>query len=268
MDECIGRTIIALHEAEAFHRVEELDRALGLFTRELALRATPTHGAPATIATTIIAATITAKATTAVVAARLTRRAAIVDRHRFAIDLDFGCRDLAATIDEREAQRLTFSQASQPGLFDRGDMNENIFAAIIANDKAKAFLTVEKFDDARAFTDDLCWHRWRAWRAAPAETAAGKSAATTTTETITAAATAAEAITATAAGTVIAAPGIATIIIVTEAVALISAAPATFPAAPSIETHARCNFLEFFVRPTNIKSQRRTKDAWYFSAKP
>src|SRR3546814_15038729 len=48
MYKSIGLTIIALNKAEAFHSIEELDRATRLFSRELALGSTiiPTKAAP------------------------------------------------------------------------------------------------------------------------------------------------------------------------------------------------------------------------------
>src|SRR3546814_455943 len=45
VNERIVLPIVALNEAEALHRVEELDRATGLFARKLALRTTGTAGA-------------------------------------------------------------------------------------------------------------------------------------------------------------------------------------------------------------------------------
>ncbi|WP_374146635.1 hypothetical protein [Sphingomonas sp. 28-63-12] len=71
-------------------------------------------------------------------------------------------------------------------------MHEHILTAVIANDEAKALLTVEKFDDACAFANHLGRH------ATPGATATGaaKAAATAAAEST---ATTAEAITAAAA---------------------------------------------------------------------
>src|ERR1043166_6518021 len=41
---------------------------------------------------------------------------------------------------------------------DRRDVNENIFAPVIANDETKSLLRIEEFDDAFAFADDLRRH--------------------------------------------------------------------------------------------------------------
>src|ERR671912_345981 len=52
VDERIGLPVIALDEAEAFHRVEELDRAAGFLAGQLALRAAvAAAGAPAVAVT-------------------------------------------------------------------------------------------------------------------------------------------------------------------------------------------------------------------------
>src|SRR3546814_14195172 len=88
MHEGIGLSVIALDEAEAFHRVEELDRAGRLLPGGLPLRA-----AAATIAVA------------------LPRGAAILDRHRLAVDLEIGRRNAHTAIDQREVERLAFGKA-------------------------------------------------------------------------------------------------------------------------------------------------------------
>src|SRR3546814_2166132 len=90
MHEGIGLAVIALDEAEAFHRVEELDRAGRLLPGELPLRA-----AAATIAVA------------------LPRGAAILDRHRLAVDLEIGRRNAPTAIDQREVERLAFGKRSE-----------------------------------------------------------------------------------------------------------------------------------------------------------
>src|SRR5690348_5535321 len=67
------------------------------------------------------------------------------DRKRFAVDAQIGRRDAAAAIDERELERLAVGQIGQAGLLDRGDVNEHILAAVIADDEAEALLRVEEF---------------------------------------------------------------------------------------------------------------------------
>jgi hypothetical protein len=233
MHEGIRLAVIALNEAEALHRVEELDRTRSLFAGELTRRRAATGGA------------------TAFTGFAITRRAAIFDGHRLAIDLQVRRRNAATAIDEREFQRLSFGKAGETGLFDCGDVNENVLTAIIANDEAEALLAVEEFDDALAFADHLGRHA-AAGTAASATTTATETAAAASTaaaEAITAAEAAAtatetvataKAITATATETVTAAAeaaaAIATEAFVTEAVALVLAAALTAP--PSIETHA------------------------------
>ena len=151
--ERIGLTIIALNEAEAFHGVEEFDRTTGAFARKLTLRRAATLGC-----------------TTKAACTRFAWGCAIGHRERFALDFQIRRRNLAAAIDEGEAQRLSFGKADKACLFDRADVNKHVFGAIIAHDKAEALLRVEEFYDAGAFTDDLCRHA--ATRAAPGTRAA------------------------------------------------------------------------------------------------
>ena len=236
VNEGVGLSVIALNEAEALHRVEELHRAGATLASQLTLRRTAA-----------IATTETAGAASRTFAA-LARRAAIFHRHWFAIDLKIGCGHAATTIDQSELKRLTFGQAGEARLLDSTDMHKHIFAAIIADDETEALLAVEEFDDAFAFADDLGWHTAATTAATAtaraAETATGgpgrsKAATTAAAEAITTAAaetiatTAAKAIAATAEAITA-----ATEIIVAEAVALVSATPTALSAASSIETHA------------------------------
>ena len=252
MDKRIGLTVIALDEAEALHGVEEFDRSGRLLTGELTLRTTTARAAAIT---TTIAAT---KAATF----RTWFARTVFDGHRLAVDLQFGRRNLAPTINQREPKWLTFSQANEPRLLHSRDMNEHIFAAVIAHDETEAFLAVEEFYDTSAFTDDLGRHRRARSTAATATTAAKATASaaaaaktvTTATETVTAPATA-ETIAA-------ACSSISTIAVVTEAVALVPAAPAALTATPFIKTHALSDFPEFIVRKS-IEPKHRTMGTWY-----
>jgi hypothetical protein len=137
-------------------------------------------------------------------------------------------------------------------------VHEHILAAVIAHDEAEAFLTVEEFDDAGAFADDLGRHAAacaaacttaKAATAAAAETTAASTAAaeaiaaataTATAESVATAAATAEAITAAAAAKPVAAAAKAAVetAFTAETIALIAPAPATVPAASFIETHA------------------------------
>ncbi len=224
--EGIGLAVIALNEAEALHCVKELDRAGRLFPGQLALRPAATGGAFA--------------------------RRTLLHRDRLAFDLQVGRRNATATIDQRETKRLAFGKTGQPGLLDRADVHEHVFAAIVADDEAETLLRVEEFDDARAFANDLGRH-------APTGTAAAATAETAAAATAEAIATTAESVAATEAVT--AAEAIATAKAATEAVttaeaaikaaiaetvALVPAAPAAITAAPFIETHA---LFVFPVRP-------------------
>jgi hypothetical protein len=250
MNKRIGLTVIALNEAEAFHSVEELDRAARTFAGKLTLRSA-----------------ITCRGATAETAGAwftcFTRRAAIGHRKGFAIDLQIGRRNLAAAIDQGEAQRLTFGQTCQAGLLDCADVNEHIFATIVTHDKAEALLSIEELYNAGAFANDLGRHAATAaasTRATAAETAAAASTAAeaaATAEAITAAATAetvaaTKAAAATAEAITAAAKTAATLfcvsaeILVAETVPLVLAAPA----ATSIKTHA---LLVTFASPIELR---------------
>jgi hypothetical protein len=236
MDKCIRLSVITLNKAKAFHRVEEFDRSSRLFTRQLTLWATAITAATKTTASAAIR-TITA----------LTWRAATGYGHWFAFNLKIGCRNLATTINQRETKWLTVGKTRKTCLLNRRDMHKNIFAAIIANNKAKTFLRIKEFNDTSAFTNNLCWHCWATRGTAAAKTAA--TACTATTETVTAAESAAT----------------AAILIVTETIPLISAAPAAITATPFIETHAKINFPQnspacyynFACRTNNTKLWHR-----------
>jgi hypothetical protein len=223
VDECIGLSIIALNEAKAFHRVEELDRAAGFFAGQFA--------------------TVAATAATFARRIAVARWATVGHRHRFAVDLQIGRRNLAATVDQREAERLPFGQARQTGLLDRRDVDKHVFTAIITDDKAKALLPVEEFYDARAFANDLCRHATTGTAATTAETttaAAAETTATATAESV--AATAAKAITATtepvAATAAAEAASVTAAAFIAKAITLVASASAAISAATLIETHA------------------------------
>ena len=228
MHERIGLAVIALNEAEALHRVEELDRAGCLFPSQLTLWSAGAGAAGTTTGGTRASVTIA-------------RRAAVLDGHWFAINFQISRRNAATTINEREAQRLTLSQTRQPGLLDRTDVHEHIFAAIIANDKAKALLPVEEFDDAGAFPNNLGGHAATAATATGAAKAAAAEAIATATEAI---AATAKAITATTESVTATKAAVETAF--AKTIALVFAAPAAIPAAPFIETHA---LFVFPVRP-------------------
>jgi hypothetical protein len=186
---------------------------------------------------------------------------AALNWHRIAFDSQIGRGNASAAIDERELERLTVGEVGETRLLDRGDMDEYVFSAIIANDEAKALLRVEEFDDAFAFANDLGRHsaatataaaEATASTAAAAETAAAAAEAAAVTITAAsaavAAATAAESTTpaAVAAALFESAAGELTAEIITtaETIALVAAAAAAIPLAPSIETHACPNFRE------------------------
>ncbi|MBB6124950.1 hypothetical protein FHS92_002703 [Sphingobium subterraneum] len=156
MHKCVGLAIIALNEPEALHRIEEFDCAARALTGQLTLRTTIATG--------------TAETTRS---PWLTRRAAIGHGQGLAFNLEIRRGNLTAPINEGETQRLPLGKTGQTRLFDRADVHEHIFRAIIANDKAEALLTVKEFYDASAFPDDLRRH-------APTCAATATAEATTT----------------------------------------------------------------------------------------
>src|SRR3546814_14856689 len=95
MAEGIGLAVIALNEAEALPRVEELHRALDALASGLALMAP---------ATTRRAAAIT-------VAEASCR--ALLDGKRFALDLQFDGRHAAVALAQGKLKRLPFGEAGQ-----------------------------------------------------------------------------------------------------------------------------------------------------------
>jgi hypothetical protein len=221
--ESVRLAVITRDEAEALHRIEELDRARSALTRQFALRSS-----------------------------RLCR-----NFDHITDDLKIGCRNLPAAIDEVEFELLTFGQAFETRAFDCADVNEHILATVFTLDEAEAFLTVEELYDTLAGADNLGRHA-AATRAAEAATAAAaraaaeaaaitaaEAAAITAAKAATIAAAEAAAIATAKAATVAAAEaaaksaaataaavGIKTTF-VAESVALVSAATAP----PSVKTH-------------------------------
>lgn len=148
VDKGIRLIVIACDETKAFGCIEEFDCARGALACQLTMAA------------------CTARGFTAILT-----RSMVFDRHRFALDLQIDSGHLAIAFDERETERLTRCQALQSRLLNRADVNEDIFAAIVARDKAKTLAGIEKFDCALAFANDLRRH--------PATASATEAAATT-----------------------------------------------------------------------------------------
>jgi hypothetical protein len=125
-------------------------------------------------------------------------------------------------------------------------VDEHVFTAIVTDDEAEALLTVEEFDDALAFANDLGGHA-ASTAAAATEATATVAAAKAATAAEAAAVSAAEAApitaetatestaVATEAATESTAVATTIKIVVAETVALVLAAPA---AATSVKTHA------------------------------
>jgi hypothetical protein len=137
-------------------------------------------------------------------------------------------------------------------------VDEDVLAAIIADNEAEPLLRIEEFDDALAFSDDLWRHSAATAATAAAEATAAAAAAAVTaaaaaiTATAAAAAAAAESATVTIAAAASAAAAVAAtflepyriaeFLFAEETIALVPTASAAVSFAPSIETHACSNF--------------------------
>ncbi len=221
MDERIGLAIIAGYEANALHRIEELDRSASLFAGQLTLW----------------------------------RFGTFFDSDHIAHNLKVAGRNLAAAIDQVEFEFLPFGQTFKAGAFDRADVHKHILAAAFLLNEAETLVRVEELHHAFAGSNDLGRHS-AATAASTATTAAAEAAATTTA----AEATAALAITTEAVSTAepvsaaATAEGIKTF--VAKSIALV-AAPA---AAPSIETHKPKRTFDSPLknRPGSVDESRRS----------
>jgi len=210
VNERIGLPIITRDKAEALHRVEELDRAGGLFAGELPLR----------------------------------RGRFGCNRDHVADNLQIGRRNLSAAIDQVELQLLTFGQTFKSCAFDCADVHEHVFAAVFTLNEAKALLGVEELYDAFASANDLGRHSAAAacttaaaWATKAATAAAARATkATTAACAITAAKAAAAASPIAAAKTpaITAAKTATTTAAAAEAAAIIASAAATAAAETTV----------------------------------
>jgi hypothetical protein len=244
VNEHIGLSIITLNKAEALHRIEEFDNTRGLFASEFALGASATAARSTTEASSTTAA---AEAATIRAIRPLRAFATLLHRQRFAVDLQIGCRNFAAPVDQCIFERLSVSEACKASLFDRRNMHENIRRAVFRSDKTKALARIEEFDCTLAFANHLGWHlRTRGTATSAKATAAAAAKAIST------AATATKAITAAAAGTETAAAATkaistaaakaitatTTAAVIAEAFKPVASAPSAITAPSFIETHA------------------------------
>jgi hypothetical protein len=161
MHESVFLAVIAGDESKALHRIEELDRAGGLFAGKLALRRARRHG------------------------------------NNVADNLQVGSGNFPASIDQVELQFLPFGEPFEAGAFDLADVDEHVFTAFVALDEAKALLDVEEFYLALAGADNLRGHSATTTAAAIARRAATTAATETATATAEAAAAATASVVAT-----------------------------------------------------------------------
>jgi hypothetical protein len=109
----------------------------------------------------------------------------------FTINDQIGCRDLAATIHQREFEWLSFCQTRKSGLLNSADVHEHIVGTVIHLDEAETLLAIEKFDYSFAGANDLRGHWWStsgttgSAEAAAATCAAAESATRTSAAKIT-----------------------------------------------------------------------------------
>jgi hypothetical protein len=244
--ETVGTAIVALDETKALRAVEELDLARRTLTGQLPART-------------------------------LRPLSRSIDGEMFAGDLQLGRGNAAIAVNQGEGESLPGSKPFEAGLFDRTDVNEHIFFAVITSDEAEALVPVEEFDDASAFANHLGRHlRARsavetttaAATIAAAETATRTSAATIAAGTTTAAAKAAAvtiaeatarpstteiaAAKAAAARSIAEAATAAVEVTATEIVALTAPTMTTFAATAAfpVKTHAPTNTR--IVRPAQL----------------
>src|SRR5690606_32020523 len=142
--ECVFLAVITSDEAEALHRIEELDRAGSLVAGQLALRA----------------------------------RSLLLNRDHVANDLQIGCGNLPTAIHEVELQFLPFSKTFETRALYLADVNEHVLTTFVALDEAEALLRVEEFYLALAGTDNLGGHSAAATTAAARATTAEAIATT------------------------------------------------------------------------------------------
>jgi hypothetical protein len=243
VNEHIGLSVVALHKAEALHRVEEFNNARCLFAGQFALGTSTAAARSTTEASSTAAA---AEAATVRAIRPLGPFATLLHGHRFAVDLQIGCRNFATPVNQGIFERLSVSEASKTSLFDRRNMHENIRRAVFRSDKTKAFARIEEFDCTLAFANHLGWHLRTRGTATSAKAAAAAakaiSTAATAAKTIAAAATGTEtAAAATKAISTAAAKAIAattTAAVIAEAFKPVASAPSAITAPSFIETHA------------------------------
>jgi hypothetical protein len=258
VNEGICLAIITSDEAEALRRVEELHCARRAFARQFTTAARGAASAWCFIT--------------------ITTWCEFFNWHWLAFDLQIDGGDFAVAFNEGEAERLARSQTGEADLFHSADVNEDVFAAIIAGHKAEALASIEELYAAGAFTDNLCGHT--ATTVAAAEAAAAATATVAAAEAAAAAATiaaaeAAATVTITAAEaattTVIAETAtVATTIAVTAegcrfetletTPKIIAPAASTVTTAIFVETHWLL-FAFSTSTPHSIGALRRTEDA-------
>jgi hypothetical protein len=142
-------------------------------------------------------------------------------------------------------------------------VDEHVVSAVIADNEAETLLRIEEFDDAFALADDLRRHSASAAAAKTAAAAAAEAAASATIAAAVAIATAAATESATVTKTAAAAEAAAFLvtaeflkIVFAETIALVAAAPAAIPLAPSVETHNRPNSICPQTSETNALGQK------------
>jgi len=203
--ERIRLAVITRDEAEALHRVKELDRTRSLLARQLALW----------------------------------RGGLGRNCNHITDNLQIGRRNLAAAIHQVELKLLPLGQTFKARTLNSADVDKNVFTAIFTLDEAEALLRVEELDDTFACADDLGRHSAAtaaartAW-ATKAATAATRRAATAAAETATVTAAEAATVTTAAETTAITAAEATTAATAAKTTAIKSAAETTAAATAAV----------------------------------
>jgi hypothetical protein len=151
-------------------------------------------------------------------------------------------------------------------------VDEHVLSAIVTDDETEALLRIEEFDDAFAFADDLRRHsattattKTAASAASAAETAAASAAiaaaavAVATASAIAAARPITEAAAAAKAAALLVTTAEFLEIVFAETFALVAAATAAIPLAPSIETHEPSELKPAYPKNQRARAKRRNR---------
>lgn len=226
VDKSVRLPVITGDEAEALHRVEELDCSGRLLTSQLTLL----------------------------------RCFALFNGDDIAQNLQITGRNLPAAVHEGEFQFLTFGQSFKTGTLHRADVDEDIFAAVIALNEAETLIRIEELYSALGLSNDLRRHS-AATATAAATTAAAATATAEATAATAAAISAAEAsaISAAEAATITAAKPV--LLAPKERIEIAFSEPVALVASPTAMTSIKTHFFErTFASPLQVFARPRGRE--------